>query len=626
MSQANDFVITVATANGSGSQSSNTVLLRALFRMGVPVGGKNLFPSNIQGLPTWFTIRANSHGFTARRKLADIAVAMNAQTAAEDMALVHAGGFFFLNAEIKLAPTQIRSNIQVVSVPFRDIVAKVTDSTKLKKLLVNMVYVGVLAELLKIPAAVVDDVVQHQFGDKASVIEMNLKAIAAGREYAKSDLSALNFPYRAEAVQPAANKAPALQAGKILIDGNSAAAMGLVFGGCTFVAWYPITPSSSLVESFIEMAEAHRLDKNGKRQFAVVQAEDELASISMVLGAGWSGARAMTATSGPGLSLMSEAAGLAYYAEIPAVIWDVQRVGPSTGLPTRTMQGDLLSAYYLSHGDTKHVVLLPADPKEAFEFGQTAFDLAERLQTLVIVMSDLDLGMNLRACERFEYPSKPFDRGKVLAAADLEKLGGFKRYADVDHDGIGYRTLPGTVHPKAAYFTRGTGHDESSFYSEKAEHYAANMKRLELKFETAKQLVPAPVISPAPAAAATSATAAAKVALLYYGSSHEAIAEVVALLQEQAIAVSTLRLRALPLSAEVERFIAQHDRVYVVEQNRDAQLLTILRAELPRVSSRLRSVLHFDGMPLDAETVVEQVVQQEAACRPGRLAEPKGVV
>ncbi|MGE0527042.1 MAG: 2-oxoacid:acceptor oxidoreductase family protein, partial [Bdellovibrionales bacterium] len=353
--KVNDFVITVATVNGSGSQSSNNVLVRTLFRMGIPVGGKNLFPSNIQGLPTWFTIRANEQGFTARKKYADIVVAMNPQTLLQDLELVHEGGFVFHNQDIPIPEARRRADVTLVPIPFRQIITPVTDSVKLRKLLVNMAYVGVLAELLKLPQDVLDRVVEHQFEDKVSVVDLNKKAIQAGRDWAAEHLAFLHLPYRAE-IRPNQNE------GKILIDGNSAAGMGLVFGGCTFVAWYPITPSSSLVESFIDYAESSRVDPEGRKNFAVVQAEDELASMAMVVGAGWAGARAVTATSGPGLSLMSEAAGLAYYAEIPAVIWDVQRVGPSTGLPTRTMQGDLISAYYLSHGDTKHVVLLPGTP------------------------------------------------------------------------------------------------------------------------------------------------------------------------------------------------------------------------------------------------------------------------
>lgn len=595
MSQVNDFVITVATANGSGSQSSNNVLVRTLFRMGIPVGGKNLFPSNIAGLPTWFTIRANNAGFTARKRFADIVVAMNPATAAEDLKLVHAGGTVFLNSEIKIPESQLRGDIQLVKIPFRDIVQPVSDSVKLRKLLANMVYVGLLAELLGLPAETVEEVIHHQFGDKESVIEPNRKAIAAGREYARQNLASLNFPYKAQAQQ-------GQNEGKILIDGNTAAGIGMVFGGCTFGAWYPITPSSSVMESFIEYADKYRVDKNGKKNVAIVQAEDELASIAMVLGAGWAGARAMTATSGPGLSLMSEAAGLAYYGEIPSVIWDVQRVGPSTGLPTRTAQGDVLKAYYLSHGDTKHVVLFPGTPEECYSFAQEALDLAEQLQTLVIVLSDLDTGMNLHIAPRFDYPTEDFMRGKVLDAAALAKAGKFERYKDTDQDGIPYRTLTGTKHPLAAYFTRGTGHDEASRYSEDPEVYKANMQRLLRKFETAKTMVPKPI---------DDSKANVKVGLLTYGSSHEACGEARYMLQSKGIETNCMRLRALPFCHEVEEFLDKHDRVYLIEQNRDAQMMSILRAELPHYYARCKSVLHCTGLPMDADTIFEVVMKHE---------------
>jgi 2-oxoglutarate/2-oxoacid ferredoxin oxidoreductase subunit alpha len=595
MSRVNDFVITVATANGSGSQSSNNVLVRSLFRMGIPVGGKNLFPSNIAGLPTWFTIRANNAGFTARKRFADIVVAMNPATAAEDLKLVHQGGFVFINSEIKVPESQLRSDIHLVKIPFRDIVQPVSDSVKLRKLLANMVYVGLLAELLEMPDETLEEVIQHQFGDKKSVIEANRKTIQAGRLYARENLKGLDFPHTAQA-NPGHNES------KILIDGNTAAAMGLVFGGCTFGAWYPITPSSSLMENFIELSDKYRVDEHGKKNVAIVQAEDELASISMVIGAGWAGARAMTATSGPGLSLMSEAAGLAYYAEIPSVIWDVQRVGPSTGLPTRTAQGDVLKAYYLSHGDTKHVVLLPGIAEECFTFAQTALDLAEHLQTLVIVLSDLDTGMNLHIAHRFNYPTERFDRGKVLDASQLAKVGSFERYKDVDGDGIPYRTLTGTKHPLAAYFTRGTGHDEASRYSEDPEVFKANMVRLCKKFETAKTMVPKPVTDTKPGV---------RIGLVTYGSSHEATAEARYLLQQQGIETNCMRLRSLPFCSEVEEFLDRHERIYLIEQNRDAQMMSLLRAELPRYYERCKSVLHCNGLPMDADSVFEVVMKHE---------------
>ena len=596
MSKINDFVITVATANGSGSQSSNGVLVRALFRMGLPVGAKNLFPSNIQGLPTWFTIRVNEHGFTARKRLADVVVAMNPATANDDFALVRPGGVVILNADVKLAD-EVRSDVTVLRVPFRELVTPVSSSVKLRKLLVNMAYVGVLAELLGIPDHLLGEVIAHQFGAKGEVVALNTAALEAGRAFVRGQ--DFDFPFRATEVEGHND-------GRILIDGNTAAALGLVFGGCTVVAWYPITPSSSIVENFIDFAERYRVKPDGTRDFAVVQAEDELASIAMVIGAGWAGARAMTATSGPGLSLMAEAAGLSYYAEIPAVIWNVQRVGPSTGLPTRTMQGDVASAYQLSHGDTKHVVLLPGTPGECFEYGQTAFDLAEELQTLVIVLSDLDIGMNLHAAKRFEYPSEPIQRGKVLGVEQLDELTErgqtFRRYADVDGDGVPQRTLTGTPHPAAPYFTRGTGHDEAGVYSEDAGTYRRNVDRLARKFDTATRLVPKPI---------SDYNASLKVGLVTYGSSHEAAAEARFELQSRGLMTNCLRLRALPFCTAFEEFLNAHERVYLIEQNRDAQMLGILRMELPHLAARCRSVLNYDGLPLDAETVFDQIAARE---------------
>ena len=503
-----------------------------------------------------------------------------------------------MNSEIRGIP-QAPEGVTVVTVPFKEIVGTVSDSVKLKKLLVNMIYVGLLAELLEIPAPVLEGAIAHQFGDKTSVLEVNRKAIEAGRAYAKAELTNLAFPFRVREL-------PGQNEGKMLIDGNSAAAMGLVFSGCTVAAWYPITPSSSVIETFSQLAEKYRVNSAGERDFAIVQAEDELASICMVLGAGWAGARAMTATSGPGLSLMSEAAGLAYYAEIPAVIWDVQRVGPSTGLPTRTMQGDLLSAYYLSHGDTKHIVLLPGTPNECFAFAQLAFDLAETLQTLVIVLSDLDMGMNFHVAHKFEYPTATMDRGKVLNAEELTKIGRFQRYKDVDQDGIPYRTLPGTEHPLAAYFTRGTGHDEAGLYTENAEVYKANVDRLARKFETARTMVPVPK---------TDSHAHSKIGLVIYGSSHEATAEARMMLKNDGIDANCLRLLALPLTQEFENFLVAHERVYIIEQNRDAQLMSIVRAESPQHSLKCHSVLQYDGLPMEAAHIHAQILAHEEQFR-----------
>ncbi len=593
--KTNDFVLHIATSNGSGSQSSNNTLVRTLFRMGIPVTGKNLFPSNISGLPTWFTIRANPDGFTARREESDIVIAMNPSTALEDQKSVMSGGHFFLNDEIQFPESLRRQDINFIIIPFKKIVEPITDSGKLKKLLVNMIYVGVLAELLELDPQVLHNVVNTLFADKAEVIELNTKSISAGINWAKENLQINEFPIKARIV-PGGNE------NKILIDGNSASALGWLFGGCTVAAWYPITPSSSLVETFQKYAHKYRTSENGNKRAAIIQAEDELASISMVLGAGWAGARAVTATSGPGLSLMSEAAGLAYFAEIPSVIWNVQRGGPSTGLPTRTQQADLSSAQNLSHGDTQHIVLLPANPSECFEFGQTGFDLAERLQTLVIVLSDLDLGMNLWVSDEFNYPQKPYDRGKVLSQADLDRLGTFARYRDIDRDGIPQRTLPGTHHPLAAYFTRGTGHDEKSNYSENPQVYSAMLDRLKAKFETAKVLVPNPVIERDPKA---------QVSLIAFGSTDFAVPEVRRLLKERQTPTNYLRLRALPMSEDVEKFLAESKRVYIIEQNRDGQLARLIREQWPQHHHKLYSVLQYDGMPITPLKVFNQIAHSE---------------
>ncbi len=595
--KTNDFVIHIGTVNGSGSQSANTLLVKSLFRMGLPVGAKNLFPSNIAGLPTWFTIRVQPKGFTARSSENDIVVAMNPASLAEDLKSVKPDGLMLVNDEIKMDLSSLRPDVKILKIPFKKLVEPTSDSVKLKKLLTNVVYVGLLAELMGIDQDVLESVVHDQFQGKEHVIENNLKAIAVGREYAKELATQMEFPIRVQKIPGANNR-------KILIDGNSAAALGLTFGGCSFAAWYPITPSSSLIEGFMQYADQFRRDENGNPSYAVVQAEDELASICMVIGAAWAGCRAVTATSGPGLSLMGEAAGLAYYAEVPAVIWDVQRVGPSTGLPTRTMQGDLRSAAHLSHGDVEHIVLLPGDPKECFEFGQTAFDLAERFNTLVIVLSDLDLGMNFHICDEFETPTKPFDRGKVLNREQLDQVERFGRYLDVDKDGITYRTLPGTEHPKAAYFTRGTGHDEMAGYSENNEVYKKNLNRLKKKFETARTFVPKPSVD---------LGEDAQIGIIAFGSSHAAMDEARDQLAKEGLKTSYLRLRALPFSAEVEDFLKAHKRVYVVEQNRDAQLLGLIRNDSPRLSDKLNSVLQYDGLPLEAKVVSSQILSMEKA-------------
>ena len=457
-----------------------------------------------------------------------------------------------------------------------------------------MVYVGILGELLEIPENILAQTVSDQFHGKASAIESNLKAMNLGRAFAKETLSNLAFPYRAKAMDKNNNK--------ILIDGNTSGALGFLFGGCTFVSWYPITPSTSLVEAFSSYAETYRKNSDGTNNVAIVQAEDELAAISMVAGAGWAGARAMTATSGPGLSLMGEAAGLYYYGEIPGVLWDVQRVGPSTGMPTRTAQGDILSAYTLSHGDTKHVVLIPGSVEECFEFGQVSLDLAETLQTLVIVLSDLDLGMNFWLANEFNYPTQPYQRGKVLSAQDLNQIQDYGRYKDVDGDGIPYRTLPGTKHPKASYFLRGTGHTEKALYTENPEAYKRGVDRLNKKFETAKTLVPKPDVLENPKA---------KSGVVAFGSSTLPMREALDHLDVQGLPLNYLRLKALPFTKEVDAFIAAQEKVFVVEQNRDGQMASLLKLHYPQAAAKIQSVLHYDGLPITARHIYSPILNEK---------------
>lgn len=604
----NNFVITVATVNGSGSQSANNILLKALFRMGIPVGGKNVFPSNIAGLPTWFWIRADEKGFIARREHADIFIAMNPQTLREDLHTVKNGGYFIYNSDLGIKPelTPEHADVHLIPISFKPLVDKSTDSVKIKKLVINMIYVGVIAKLLGIDTDILNEAIADQFDGKESVIEVNRKASENGHAYAAENIK-LNFDFKAEKSNRNENK--------IMMDGNAAGALGWLFGGCTFTAWYPITPSSSVVENYIKFASKYRKDEAGNNKYAIIQAEDELAAICMVIGAGWSGARSVTATSGPGLSLMAEAAGFCYFTEIPAVIWDVQRVGPSTGMPTRTAQGDLMSAVFLSHGDTKHPCLIPGTIKECFDFGQTAFDLSERLQQLVIVLSDLDLGMNLWMEDRWAYPEKPFDRGKVLSAADLEKVTKFERYADVDGDGIPYRTIPGTRHDKAAYFTRGSGHTRSATYTEKSDEYQYIVDRLAKKWQTAKTLVPEPVFCDSKnlTSAQLSSTSAVKsvcknkFGIIAYGSSDMSVKEAMYLLDKQNIEFDYCRIRAVPFQNSIKDFIKSHERVFVVDQNRDGQMFELLKMEFPETNTFLSSVRHYDGTPITADTIVKNI-------------------
>jgi 2-oxoglutarate/2-oxoacid ferredoxin oxidoreductase subunit alpha len=588
----NDMSLQVATVNGSGSQSANMVLLRTLFQMGVPVSAKNLFPSNIAGLPTWYTIRASKDGWIGRKKEIDLLVAMNPETAREDVLSLRPGSAVIFDEPLQLGA--VRSDVAFYPVPFDKVVQPVSGDAKLKKLLRNMAYVGVVAHLLELEMPEVEAAIAKQFRKKAKAAELNIRAARAGFDFAKEKLQK-HDPFQIRRMD--ANR------GKIIIEGNSAAALGAMFGGVTVVTWYPITPSSSLVETLIGYMRRYRQGPDGKATFAIIQAEDELAAVGMVVGAGWAGARAMTATAGPGISLMSEFAGLAYFAEIPAVIWDVQRVGPSTGLPTRTSQGDVLSTAFLSHGDTRQILLFPGSVEECFRFGVEAFDIAERFQTPVFVMSDLDLGMNYWISEPFPYPEKPIARGKVLSKEDLERLGGFERYRDVDGDGIGYRTLPGTDHPAAAYFTRGTGHNEKAQYSERPDDWVNNLDRLERKMETARRELPAPIVD----------ATGAEVGIIGYGSSHHALVESRdQLAQEKGLRTDYLRLLAYPFSPEVEAFIERHPRVYVVEQNRDGQLASLLKLDLPaELTTRLRSVAHIPGLPLDARSVTDEIAARE---------------
>ncbi len=589
----NDMSIQVATVNGSGSQSSNTVLLRSIFQMGVPISGKNLFPSNIAGLPTWYTIRANKDGYIARKKEIDLLVAMNAETAHDDVKSLAPGASVLYDEPLALDKS--RDDLIFYSVPYDKIVAAVCPEAKLRKLVKNMVYVGVVAHLLEIEMGEVEKAIRKQFAKKAKAANLNLAAAKAGYDYAVANLKKRD-PFYIQRMDKTK--------GKIIIDGNSAAAMGCMFAGCTVVTWYPITPSSSLVETMIDYMKEYRIGPDGKATFAIVQAEDELAAIGMVIGAGWAGARSMTATAGPGISLMSEFTGLAYYVEVPAVIWDIQRVGPSTGLPTRTSQGDLISTAFLSHGDTKHIMLLPNSVMECFTMASDAFDLAEHFQTPVFVMSDLDLGMNNWMSDPFPYPEKPINRGKVLTKEDLDRLGSFGRYQDVDGDGIPYRTLPGTDHPAAAWFARGSGHNEKAQYSERPDDFERNMERINKKFETARSFVPRPELT---------GSGKETVGIIAYGTSHWAMVEALdQLSREHNLKADYLRLRAYPFTREVHDFIEKHDRIYIVEQNRDAQLAALLKLDIrAELTPKLRSICHIHGLPIDARSATDELMMME---------------
>lgn len=589
----NDFTINVATVNGGGSQTSNATLVDALFHMGIPVNAKNIFPSNIKGLPTWYSIRVSAAGYTARRDHAEVLVAFNAKTIDQDLRELPAGGTMFYPDHLK--PTVERDDVSLYALPVNAIMKAHDVDAKFRDRMMNMVYVGALAQSLGIEMDAILDYLNRNFAGKAKVVASNYDIAQAAFEWCAENLEKTD-PYTVQRLD--ATK------GKILIDGNTAGALGAIYGGCTVVAWYPITPATSLAEGLIEwMPKLRRDPQTGANTFAIVQAEDELAAIGMLVGAGWAGARAMTSTSGPGISLMAEFAGYAYFTEIPLVVWNIQRMGPSTGLPTRVSQGDLLSTYYLSHGDTKHIVLLPGTPAECFEFGWRAFDLAEALQTPVFVNSDLDLGMNIWMSEPFAYPDRAIHRGKVLRAEDIVSLGGsFARYRDEDGTGVGPRTLPGTDALGGAYFTRGTGHTDAATYSEHPEEWLKNLRRLDRKHEHARSVVPAPITT----------GSGAGIGVINMGSTEPGIVEARDLLEQNGIATDALRVRALPFCKDVRAFIEAHEQVIVVEMNQQGQLAILLRTEYPEFATRIQSVAHCDGLPLSGAFIAGRVGEMVA--------------
>jgi len=591
----NDFAFSVATKNGSGSQTSNNVLVKTLFNMGIPVNGKNLFPSNIKGLPTWYTIRVSKDGYTARRATTEIVVAYNRDTAAEDIQNLPPGGVCIIPQDWKWG--QRRDDIAYYEIPIKDIMSQAEVPSAFRQRVENMTYVGAVAQLYGLPLDEIYKALLENFGGKEKPAKMNMQVIELAYQYTAENIEKRD-PFLFERMDGTA--------GKIFITGNEAAALGAIFGGVNLISWYPITPSTSVVDAAIKFKKLRQDPETGKDTVAIVQAEDELAAAGMIIGAGWVGARAMTATSGPGISLMSEFAGLAYFAEIPCVFWDITRMGPSTGMPTRTSQGDLLFAHFLGHGDSRQIVLLPASPEEAFEFGWKAFDIAEQFQTPVFVLSDLDLGMNNWMAEPFDYPDEPIKRGKRLNEETLQQFieehGRWGRYLDVDGDGVPYRTVPGTDHPMAAYFARGTGHNDYALYSERSDEWIKNMNRLRLKQDSAKKALPRPVIE---------FDEANDIALLSFGSNDPAIQEGRDRLAEAGIQTNYLRVRALPLTDEVKAFIKQHDRVYVLENNFDGQLNQIIRIDDPEDISHVYSLPLGDGLPMTAKWVFDQVTEKE---------------
>jgi len=594
----NDFVVKFANVNGSGSASANELFAKAILRMGVPVSPRNIFPSNIQGLPTWYEVRVSEAGWLGRRGGIDMMVAMNPQTWAQDVAEIETGGYLFYDSTRPLPPSAFREDITVIGMPVTAICNATYEDARQRQLFKNIMVLGALSALMDIDAGVIEKLFSEQYRGKERLLESNVRALHAGREFARDHLSAP----RGAGVGLRVRRAEGVGE-RIFVDGNTAAALGCVYGGATVCAWYPITPSSSVAESFQKYCEKFRVDPvTGERRYAIVQAEDEIASIGMVTGAGWNGARAFTATSGPGVSLMTEFIGLAYFAEIPLTIINVQRGGPSTGMPTRTQQADILSCAYASHGDTKHVLLFPQDPAECFEMAANALDLADRLQTPVFLMTDLDIGMNQRLCEPLAWDdARAYDRGKVMTAADLESGKEFARYKDVDGDGIPWRTLPGTHASKGAYFTRGTTRDAYARYSESGADYTYNVQRLLKKFQTAATLVPQPVVKPA--------ARKTRLGVLYFGSTAPAMDEALHTLARDRIPLDAMRLRAFPFPAAVSEFIAAHEQVFVVEQNRDGQLRRLLIDELEVDPARLVPVLHYDGTPITARFIAHAVTE-----------------
>jgi len=596
-SSVNDFVIRFANVNGTGSASANALFAKAIFRMGIPVTPKNIFPSNIQGLPTWYEVRVSEKGYLGRREGIDIMVCMNPQSMPKDIASVKPGGYFLYDSTKTLHREFIREDIHYIGIPLMAICLREYTDPRQRQLFKNIIYVGALSALLEIEFPVLETLLAEMFKGKEKLIAPNVKALQLGIQYIHE-----NFEYPLDIRLERRD----LVGNRILVDGNSACGLGAVYAGATVAAWYPITPSTSVVEAFSEYAEKFRTDpETGKKNFAIVQAEDELAAIGMVIGANWNGARSFTATSGPGVSLMAEFLGLAYFAEIPTVLIDVQRAGPSTGMPTRTQQADIIAAAYASHGDTKHVLLFPSTPKECFDDVVTAFDLAERLQTPVIVMTDLDLGMNDHLTTPFEWDNaRTYDRGKVLHTADLENITKFGRYLEVDGDGITYRTYPGTHPSKGAYVTRGTSHDEYAGYTEDSGTYTRNMDRLLKKWETAKSIVPAPDLR--------QASTPRECGIIFFGTSIYSSEEAVDLLTAQDIHLDSLRLRSFPFPESVEQFIADHELIFVIEQNRDAQMRSLLINELGVAPQKMISVLNYDGTPITADTIVKQIIKNFA--------------